>query len=254
MLEWLSNALSVVKRTTRANFDDPYTERQTWDIEYAGRQAAFVIVETALKKKIADLGLHCPIQRIEKGYSIVISIDAGNLRNSPMRWDRDANIILNSIGSSVDSLESSTQSVNKLLGTTFETDPQTDMVNFSVRCPTNSLYKNDPRKFMEFFQAIGFQTLSPVSDPEVNTRIKSGDTMWLGHTMGDYFHLAASGKRQGIDGANVLCPTVGLLQALDINPAEFAKAVTTARIEKAKLFGPVREKRAQALAYGKAFG
>ena len=103
---------------------------------------------------------------------------------------------------------------------------------------------------MEFFEALGFGQLREFFDMKtVDAAIKSGDTKWVGHMMCGYFDAAVSGLLAGVTYGNIFCPTVDFLQALDINPTDFAKAVTTARIEKAKQFGPVRETRSKTLAY-----
>ena len=241
MLDWLSSTFRYHARTITAI---PYTEQETRAIETAGNKAAFDMIQDALNQKIAALGLHCPIIRHEKGFSNELVLAAGNLKNSPFRSEVDAFIFLRFVGNAAH------------LETTLKADEVwSNLVRFDVRCPKNGIYGNSSRKFMEFFEALGIKTLREfMSMNDVKPALQAGNTNWLGHSMGGFFDAATSGSIAGVTYGNAFCPTVRFLESLDIAPTTFARAITAARVEKARQFGPVRETRLQTLTYGKAFG
>lgn len=67
--------------------------------------------------------------------------------------------------------------------------------------------------------------------------------------MDGFFDAAISGAIHGVTSAQVICPTQGLLKALDIDPKVFAETVNDARLAKASELGPVRESTRRALAF-----
>ncbi len=236
-----SFASALLHRVTGCITDSSYNQKQISEIEAAGQTAAFDMIEAALNKKISKLGLHCPIKRIVDGTS-AITLSAGNLNNG-IEWYGDAQIVLSELSARTGFLESGLERLYK------PDQVRPDVMYFDVRCPKNALYENPPQKFMEFFKALGFGPLRTNYDmQQADAAIKSGDTNWVAYTDLCFFQ-AVSGRIEGVTHGRIISPTVGFLQAIDINPVDFANAVTNARTEKAKQFGPVRETHTKVLAY-----
>ncbi len=211
-------------------FIDTVTVEKTQEIEFAGTVAAFNILEAALRNKITNMNLFCPVTRKTESFRDSITLSAGNFENRPLRSGYDALIKITSLGAA-GFLERCLPPLNSAKAYL------SGMTSFYV-----SSTPRNPRNFMDFFTAIGMGPLDDVFDlnAKVHKGIQTGDTKWLAHTEAGLFEAMACGSLPGVRGARVYCCTIGFLNALDISLADFVDSVTKARIKKAEEYGPLR--------------
>ena len=207
----MKNPMVIWGRTSRAVFG--YSENDRNGINMAGTKAAFDLVQVALAKKIAALGLHVPIERSGSIYRTWVELAAGNLNNVMGKWDKGTQIIIYRLG------DANVFNNSSLL--TFEVNSP----------PTHPLHNNSPNDFMDFFRALGFEDFRQGMWAEQRkSLIESGQMMWVGNLRSEYF-----------------CPLKSFLKQIGIEEKDFIATINQAKRAHAATLGPVRSKRIQPL-------